>query len=74
MSYQRPSIGRFYVWMGADGLHLMPDDASDVVFKHDVAGLDNAKAMMRGLFDLLNAEGVAVKIKRGSLLFHEEQP
>lgn len=64
MSYQRNSKpGRFYVWMGADGLHI---DAADTPhFIHGPAGRDNAKAVLRGLVDFLGGEGVEVRCKPG---------
>jgi len=71
MSYQRPSEGRFYIWMGADGLHLMAPGV-DIVFKHGAASRDNAKAMMRGLFDLLAAEGVEIKVRHGEPQFSKK--
>lgn len=73
MSYQRPSEGRFYVWMGSDGLHIMHNAEllADVVIKHDAAGVDNAKAIMCGLCDVLSSEGISVKMRRGQPEFRK---
>lgn len=74
MSYQRPSEGRFYIWMGGDGLHIMHDQSlcADAVVTHDAAGRDNAKAMLRGLFDFMIAEGFEIKLRHGKVQFHRK--
>ena len=71
MSYQRPSEGRYYVWMGNDGLHVMatPDLATDLLIKHGPHGKANAKALVKGLVDFLASEGVEAAVSKGKVRF-----
>jgi hypothetical protein len=71
MSYQRPAEGRYYIWMGDDGLHIMatPDLSTDLIVKHDPHGKANAKALVNGLVDFLAGEGVEVRVRKGRVKF-----
>jgi hypothetical protein len=70
MAYQRwGKPGRYYVWMGADGIHVQ--DVEEYIngpfLTHDVAGTDNAAALLRACNDILTAEGFDVTIKKGEV-------
>jgi hypothetical protein len=69
MAYQRwGKPGRYYVWMGVDGVHVQDVEDGDGAFlTHDVAGTDNAAALLRACNDLLIAEGFDVTIKKGEV-------
>jgi hypothetical protein len=66
VSYSRAdSKGRHYIWMGTDGLHLMPNarsDTNDLIFKNgDKVSIDNAEALLSGLVDFLASNNVKRK-------------
>jgi hypothetical protein len=73
MAYQRwGKPGRYYIWMGPDGLHVSDvefEGALRVFLEHGPAGVDNAKALMRGLNDFLVGEGCAPTIRKGEVTF-----
>jgi hypothetical protein len=79
MSYQRwGKPGRFYVWCGNDGLHIWPPGSEggdpEIMITADVAGRDNAEAIISGLVDLLDDLGVDVTVRKGKCEFTRKAP
>lgn len=86
MSYQRwGKPGRWYVYSTGRDLivHEDPQNPSipnrveggpSFAFTGDVAGRDNAKAVLRGLVEHLHQAGVDVVVKKGRIEFVEPVP
>jgi hypothetical protein len=69
MAYQRwGKPGRYYIWMGVKGVHVGDvENGCQPFLTHDVAGTDNAAALLRACNDILTAEGFDVTIKKGEV-------
>lgn len=67
MSYQRADATHFYIWMGSEGLNLSHHSLSSgmISFKHgDPASRENATALLDGLIDFMEGEGMTRDLDR----------